>query len=312
MTAALHQVQERALRLGATIYYRSLRAAGVVAVKRRLRNAGLILCYHNVVADEDRAGDPGLHMRRERFESQMRWLSAHYDVLSLRELIDRLVAGGSLRATAAITFDDGYAGVFEHAVPILDALGLPATVFIVAEAPGRWPGFWWDQPEAAGAVEPTTRDRWLIELRGDGEAILAGDTLRARRGLPAAYRPADWATIRARVGGHIGVGVHSATHRSLPTLTDEELEREVVTSRAMLHRAVGIWPEFFAYPYGHWDPRVRAFVLSAGYRAGLTLDAGLNDAPDDLWCLRRVNISAAISDAAFQAWAVGLQGWRRD
>ena len=76
--------------------------------------------------------------------------------------------------------------------------------------------------------------------------------------------------------------------------------------------AVGIWPEFFAYPYGHWDPRVRAFVLSAGYRAGLTLDAGLNDAPDDLWCLRRVNISAAISDAAFQAWAVGLQGWRRD
>src|SRR5439155_24156313 len=103
LTAALHQVQERALRLGATIYYRSLRAAGVVAVKRRLRNAGLILCYHNVVADEDRAGDPGLHMRRERFESQMRWLSAHYDVLSLRELIDRLVAGGSLRATAAST-----------------------------------------------------------------------------------------------------------------------------------------------------------------------------------------------------------------
>jgi hypothetical protein len=39
-----------AVRLPAPIYYRSLRALGVPAVNRRLRDAGLVLCYHNVVA----------------------------------------------------------------------------------------------------------------------------------------------------------------------------------------------------------------------------------------------------------------------
>jgi peptidoglycan/xylan/chitin deacetylase (PgdA/CDA1 family) len=101
--------------------------------------------------------------------------------------------------------------------------------------------------------------------------------------------------------------VHSATHRSLPTLTDAELEYELVASRAVVHRATGIWPEFFAYPYGRWDARVRARVHAAGYRAAFTLDPGLNDASSDLLALPRINVPAGISDAAFEAWTAGLQ-----
>lgn len=297
----------QAVRLAAPIYYGGLRALGIAAATRRLQAAGLILCYHNVVPiDDNGIGDPGLHMSRERFEWQMRWLAALYDVLSLREFIERLEGGATLRSTAVIAFDDGYTGVFEQAAPILHALGIRATVFLVAEAVGRSAGFWWDQPEIVESATPARREKWLTDLRGDGEAIIADAAPGGRRSLPRSHRPADWDTIRAWLGNGIDIGVHSATHRSLPTLTDAELEHEVAASRAMVHRATGVWPEFFAYPYGHCDSRVRALVRSAGYLAALGLEGGLNDARADAWCLRRINVPAGISDAAFEAWTAGL------
>jgi peptidoglycan/xylan/chitin deacetylase (PgdA/CDA1 family) len=145
----------------------------------------------------------------------------------------------------------------------------------------------------------------LTELRGDADAILAGRGA-LDRSLPPWYRPADWNTIRARTGRGIEIGAHSATHRSLPTLADSELDHEIVESRAIIKDATGVSPDFFAYPYGHWNSHVRDRVRSAGYLAGLTLDTGLNPNPADRWCLRRVNIPSRISDAGFEAWAAGL------
>jgi peptidoglycan/xylan/chitin deacetylase (PgdA/CDA1 family) len=123
--------------------------------------------------------------------------------------------------------------------------------------------------------------------------------------VPASHRPADWPTILA-ARGRIDVGVHSATHRSLPTLDDATLETEIVASGAAIQQATGRRPDFFAYPFGHWDRRVRDRVEAAGYRAALALDFGLNEASADRWALRRVNVPAEISDTAFEAWAAGL------
>jgi peptidoglycan/xylan/chitin deacetylase (PgdA/CDA1 family) len=68
---------------------------------------------------------------------------------------------------------------------------------------------------------------------------------------------------------------------------------------------VGVPPQFFAYPYGLWNDRVRQAVRAAGYRAAFTLDRANGRA--DAWSLPRVNIPAGIDDAAFQAWSAGLQ-----
>lgn len=281
---------------------------GLPAINRRLLDAGLILCYHNVVAADSRPlGDPALHMPRDRFEQQIRWLVAHYTVIGLSEFVDRLSAGKSLRAVAAVTFDDGYAGVFEHAVPVLQAAGAPATVFVVGTA-GRRLGFWWDQSSIVEAINPALRREWLNTLRGDETAIVRGHT---HADLPASHRPAEWRLVRAAVQSGITLGAHSVTHRSLPTLSDAELEFEVVSGRAMIERATGTRPDFFAYPYGLWDYRVRSRVRLAGYRAGLTLNAGLNRPFADPCSLRRLNVPAGITSAAFESWAAGLGGGGR-
>jgi peptidoglycan/xylan/chitin deacetylase (PgdA/CDA1 family) len=301
----------------ASLCYRALRVSGVTTLARRLSSGGVILCYHNVVAETraGREGSPGLHMPLPTFERQARWLAGAYEVVPLGEFVGRLARGASLRGVAAVTFDDGYGGVFEHAWPLLRQLGLSATVFVVAEVPGRDDGFWWDHPEVIRTASPDRRRHWLTALRGDSAPIVESLPL-ARRPLPhlppRCCRPAAWRTIAEAARSGLHLGVHSATHRSLPALAEAELQREVVDSREIIRSRTGVTAEFFAYPYGLWNERVLRAVRSAGYRAAFTLDGGRNATTTDRWTLRRVNIPAGIGDAAFQAWTAGLSIRPRD
>ena len=295
----------------ASLYYSALKVAGLTAIARRLSSGGVILCYHNIIAGtEAEASDSlGLHMPLATFSKQMRWLASTYQTVPLKELVSRVSNGGSLRGVAAVTFDDGYAGVFENAWPVLRDLGIPATVFVVAEAPGRDQRFWWDDPDVLRAYSPARRQDWLTTLRGDGAAI--GDSLAPERRPPTPpaapwCRPATWPTISDAARSGLQLGVHSATHRSLPVLDELELQHEVVESREIITRRTGVTPEFFAYPYGLWNDRVRDAVRTAVYRAAFTLESGRHATTTDPWTLPRVSVPARIEDAAFHAWTAGL------
>ncbi|HWC74416.1 MAG TPA: polysaccharide deacetylase family protein [Gemmatimonadales bacterium] len=302
----------------ASLCYNALRFSGVTRVARRVTNGGLVLCYHNVVSSDD--GDTGsarglgLHMPRATFERQMHWLREHYAVVPLDEFVGRLARGKPLRGVAAITFDDGYAGVFAYAWPLLRDLGLPATVFIVADAPGRQEGFWWDDPDVLRAYSRDREQRWLTVLQGDRAKILDA-VAPGRAPLPASRfrRPASWNTIATAAASETGldIGVHSVTHRSLPALDDAALSHEVFDSREVIRRRAGVMPLFFTYPYGHWNDRVRRAVQSAGYRGAFTLAAHKHSAGRDPWTIPRLNIPAHIGDAAFEAWTAGVSlRWR--
>lgn len=295
----------------ASLYYGSLRRSGVLALARRVRRGGVILCYHNVVPDAVAPGAPagGLHLSRAKFERQIRWLASAYSVVPLSELVDRLERGRSLRGVAALTFDDGYAGVFACAWPLLRDLGIPATVFVVSGSPDRDDAFWWDHPAVVATAADDRRTFWLTALRGDRDAILASVGAPPEPPAPPAAdacRPANWRMIADAAREGLTTGAHSATHRSLPHLDARELDDEVIASRATLRAKLHVEPAFFAYPYGAWDDRVRRAVRAAGYRAALTLDPGANTSATDRWALRRINVPAGIEDAAFEAWTGGF------
>src|SRR5439155_667725 len=78
----------------------------------------LVLCYHQVRS-------------RARFADQMALLSERgYSVLSMEQFVEWL-RGSPLpsRPAALLTFDHCYASQLDRAVPVLDALKLPATFF---------------------------------------------------------------------------------------------------------------------------------------------------------------------------------------
>lgn len=282
--------------------------SGLTTLARWVRG-GIVLCYHNVVETEAAVVDSlGLHMPLATFERQMRWLARNYNVIPLTEFVGRLSSGQSLHGLAALTFDDGYRGVFEHAWPLLQTLNIPATVFVVADAPGSTETFWWDDPDVLRAYSPARRERWLTTLRGDSAAIRAslGATGAPSLAPLLSRKPATWGTIAAAVRSGLQLGVHSATHRSLPALDHPDLRREILESREVIERHTGVIPELFAYPYGLWNDRVRQALRAAGYRAAFALERDRDSATADLWSLPRVSIPAGIEDAAFQAWTVGL------
>jgi peptidoglycan/xylan/chitin deacetylase (PgdA/CDA1 family) len=247
----------------------------------------------------------GLHITQARFRDQMQWLAGHYTVIPLRELIARIRAGTPLRRTAAISFDDAYRGVFEYACPILQELRLPATAFVVTAAAAAGEPFWWDHPDAIRHAGGPSSRRWLRDLRGDGQLILQDVGVTAPLHGPPVTRPADWDVIRAAARAGFDLGVHSATHRTLPRLTDSELRAELVDSRETLARNGGVTADLFAYPYGLWDERVRNATQAAGYTMALSLNPRLVSPNADPWALPRVNIPARITDSAFQAWITG-------
>lgn len=194
-----------------------------------------ILCYHAV--------QPGwrspLAVTPEDFAAQMRWLARHRKVLSLADAMEAADDRHRLpRGTTAITFDDGFASLHEHAFPILRDLGLPSTVFVVAETltPQGRVVDWVDTPPLDDRLRTLTLDQ-LREMQDAGMAT----------------------------------GSHSFSHRVLTSMPPEEVEADLRRSRELLEELLGRPVPFLAYPRGFHDDAVRAAAASAGYRNSFTL-----------------------------------------
>jgi len=104
---------------------------------------GLILAYHDVVADE--AGHNKWVVGVDRLRGHVETLRRlGYRIVHLTEIVDAVIAGRSPDRMAALTFDDALEGVYRFGAPTLAELGAPATVFVVSNAwssaPAWWPG----------------------------------------------------------------------------------------------------------------------------------------------------------------------------
>lgn len=200
------------------------------------------------------------------FVRQMQWLDDHGWMPCTITAFAAWKAGRLelSRRAVLITFDDGFAGLFEHVFPVLAARGWPATVFLVSELIGG-------------------RDTWLAHEHGArGAHSLLG------RGQIAEM---------ARSG--IEFHSHSASHADLTSLRGDELRREVHDSRLALEDLLGTRVEHFAYPFGRHNANVRAAVQQAGYELAFGVDPGFNRPAGDPLTVRRLDITGDDTCARF-------------
>ena len=88
-----------------------------------------ILCYHAVDAE----WESSLAVRPGEFAEHMAWLARRRHIVDLPSALDHLDGRGRLpRGMAALTFDDGFASVHQHAWPVLRAASIPVALFVVA------------------------------------------------------------------------------------------------------------------------------------------------------------------------------------
>src|SRR5690349_11914967 len=97
-----------------------------------------ILMYHQVAPDRHPAFGK-YTVQPEAFAAQMKWLSlAGYKAVTLDELLANRQEGRPLPGRpVVITFDDGYQGCADYAVPALEKYGFTAIFYLVAGLAGR-------------------------------------------------------------------------------------------------------------------------------------------------------------------------------
>jgi len=140
-----------------------------------------------------------------------------------------LVRPGSV----AITFDDGFANLIDHAIPVLAEHNFPATIFLVSGYCGgknNWPGQAYNKAS-------------ILPLMSWGQAAA----------LPPFITP----------------GAHTVNHPNLTRLTPDDCERELRNCQNEIEQRVGRQARWLAYPYGASNPQVqqiasRYFDLAVG------------------------------------------------
>jgi peptidoglycan/xylan/chitin deacetylase (PgdA/CDA1 family) len=212
----------------------------------------------------------------QSFRRQLEAIRELFDVVAPTELLDGEKVSGR---RAIITFDDGAAGVFMHAAPILRELGIPCLVFInAAPVDGElfWPGlvsFLFDKTDFAESLPSAVRraeNRHLLVRVDHVERYLAGkDAGRLRRDAMAHYGDfLDWGQLRelAAVPG-IFVGSHLYQHYNARFLPDNELVEQYRANDRRL-KALSSYLPLLSYPFGQpgmcFDRRTNRTLEEAG------------------------------------------------
>lgn len=279
-----------------------------------------LLYYHRVIPESVVARDhvePGMYVTPESFEAQLDWLTEHFRVLPLAEIVDRLATGRALPpAACAITFDDGWRDNHDHALDALARRGLPATIFVVTGRVGSEGAFWPDEVcrriEALGRAE----QQQIAESHGaagGGSAVdrvltrfKTLDSLNLERALERlrACTPEppdrgrelmDWDELERVAAAGIDVESHGLTHALLTALPDEAAALELRASMQALHERGHGRNGLLAYPSGAHDASVRRAAHEAGYRAAVTIETGLACGAHDAFALPRLCIHQGIA-----------------
>jgi peptidoglycan/xylan/chitin deacetylase (PgdA/CDA1 family) len=100
-----------------------------VPIIRKTLDGGLtVFMFHEVSNCSGRfAHDYNLTVSPETFRNQVIWINAEFNVIDPRQLIEKKQLP---KRAAIISFDDGFRGTFENAFPILEALKIPAIIFL--------------------------------------------------------------------------------------------------------------------------------------------------------------------------------------
>jgi peptidoglycan/xylan/chitin deacetylase (PgdA/CDA1 family) len=134
-----------------------------------------------------------------------------------------------MNALISLTFDDGLRCQFERALPLLNAHGIPATFFLIANKRGA-------------IKESIWQPRWKKTNWSAKDVQLFTKMIRE---------------------GH-EIGSHSVHHKR--TYLDRDPDFEVGMSKEWIEHRLGVEVASYCYPFCHFTENIRDAVIRAGYQ----------------------------------------------
>lgn len=228
--------------------------------------AAVVFMYHRFGESEH----PSTNVTLEQFEAHLDFLEREgFDVWPLPKLVSHLRNGEPVPdRTVAITVDDAYASVYEHAFPMLARRDMPFTVFVATDPVDK------GLPDYMGWEQLRELHRAGVTLANHGASH--DYLVRRKPGEPER----EW---RRRV------------------------REDIVHGQARLQEEIGAdaneSPRLFAYPFGEYNVAVMTMLEQMGY-AAFGQHSGALGPYDDLRALPRFPVNeryAALDGFALKA-----------
>ena len=298
------------------------------ALRRTWGGVGVVLTLHRVRPARSDAFQPNrlLEITPQFLAAAIERLSAAgFDFVSLDEVYRRLTERDFRRRFVALTIDDAFRDIGEHAFPILSRHEVPFTLFVTAGFADGTAGMWWVTLEEVVAKASSI----AIEIGGtrtELDCASAADKCRAFRSLYWWLRTLDEATLRdvvrdlamrhgvdsAGVSGRLclnwselaelardplcTIGAHTLTHPRLRKVPAAHAREEMARSFDAIAGALGRRPAYFAYPVGDATsagPREFAIAAELGVKTAFTTRPGVlfPEHREHLMALPRVSVN---------------------
>jgi peptidoglycan/xylan/chitin deacetylase (PgdA/CDA1 family) len=251
-----------------------------------------VLTYHACFAQRPRNVAEADNISPNRMFDQVSWLKRRYRFVT----IDEFCQAKHRRGMAAVTFDDGYKSAVNDALPVLQSLDVPCTIFVNTFALEK-KTFW--------------RHKVVYIMQNGLVEDCARSFLRTRTLTDGFYRDLKHPTNNSKVveeevdaflasGGlevddcdhlmddrswfrrHplVWYGNHSHNHYVLSSLSRQEQVEEIGKTKAVIASIPGIQTsEVFSLPFGeahHLNEDTLAVVKECGYQALLMNQGGVN------------------------------------
>jgi peptidoglycan/xylan/chitin deacetylase (PgdA/CDA1 family) len=321
---------------------------GLFYLARLLSPPGLrILCYHGFAMDDEADFRPKLFISPKTFERRLRFLSAkRFPVLDLQDAIVKLSAGTLPEGATVITIDDGFYSVLHCALPLLQSLSFPATVYITTYyCRKETPIFrlmlqyiFWKTRDSeldlsdlpaplTGRVRLTDQQEsgrvmWDLIRFGETqvpepERVKLAEMIAGR--LHVDYKKLfegrhlslmNESELKELVSADIDIQLHTHRHQ-LPPGQKSIIQQEITDNRAVLEPIARKPLRHLCYPSGIWSEQSWPYLTDMQVTSATTCDPGLNIAATPALGLKRFLDGENISQIEFESEMCGFNDFLR-
>ena len=266
----------------------------------KTRNA--ILNYHRICPDNEmlRPNDE-LIVSAKKFRDQLIFLKKNYNLVSLDNILN---FEQNTKTNISITFDDGYRDNLTYALPILNELKVPDTIYVITKFLENDFSIWWCELQdyiwknsenikftynekkydfsIKNNVEKTKcfeKLKQKIKKLGkiEQEKLLSSITKTSiRKQFKNEFLTREDLKLLSS-NPLITIGAHTHNHLSLKNINGEECVYEIKTSKKILENLTSLEINHFSYPYGTKNDvgeREYKIVKKLGFKSAVTTSVG--------------------------------------
>lgn len=268
----------------------------------RKRNGLTIFTFHEVSdAPSKFLKEHNLSTGIELFKKQIGWIASRFEIISSYDLLSNRIPSHA----AMITFDDGWEGCFQHAIPYLADNKIPSLHFLnMALIEGG-------EPLLPAYVSCKLRDKEFLDFMSAADLttpyFLSITPQILERYVKQSKSMNDVLDYQGRIvtktvlkewqkNSYVQIGNHLYQHWNSATLTPAELTNQYKLNEKFLEKYENSVP-LFSIPFGHWGICFRysdyLLVKSLG-AARIFANGGTGNRDKNSLLLDRINISQEI------------------